>query len=73
MNSHIKNLYTKRKHKLIQLHSKEKKQFILEQHVVKHPTDYTSVISNELLKSDIKRIEYSIKEIDKQMELYTHD
>ena len=55
MNSHIKNLYTKRKHKLIQLHAKEKKQFILEQHVEKHPTDYTSVISNELLKSDIKR------------------
>ena len=73
MNSHIKNLYTKRKHKLIQLHAKEKKQFILEQHIAEHLTDYTSVISNELLKSDIKRIEYSIKEIDKQMELYTHD
>lgn len=73
MNSHIKNLYTKRKHKLIQLHAKEKKQFILEQHIAEHPTDYTSVISNELLKNDIKRIEYNIKEIDKQMELYTHD
>ena len=73
MNSHIKNLYTKRKHKLIQLHAKEKKQFILEQHIAEHPTDYISVISNELLKSDIKRIEYNIKEIDKQMELYTHD
>ena len=55
MNSHIKNLYTKRKHKLIQLHAKEKKQFILEQHISEHPTDHTSVISNELLKSDIKR------------------
>lgn len=73
MNSHIKNLYTKRKHKLIQLHAKEKKQFLLEQHVLEHPTDYTSVISNEILKSDIKRIEYSIKELDKQMGLYAHD
>lgn len=73
MNSHIKNLYTKRKHKLSQLHAKEKKQFLLEQHVLEHPTDYTSVISNEILKSDIKRIEYSIKELDKQMELYAHD
>ena len=73
MNSHIKNLYTKRKHKLIQLHAKEKKQFILEQHIAEHPTDYTVVISNDFLKSDINRIEYNIKEIDKQMELYTHD
>ncbi|MDU1919293.1 hypothetical protein [Enterobacter sp.] len=51
----------------------EAKQFKLEEHLASHPTDYTSVISNEILKSDIKRIEYSIKELDKQMELYAHD
>ena len=73
MNIIVSRLYNRYKNKLNQLHSMEAKQFKLEEHLASHPTDYNSVISNEILKSDIKRIEYSIKELDKQMELYAHD
>ena len=73
MNIIVSRLYNRYKNKLNQLHSMEAKQFKLEEHLASHPTDYTSVISNEILKSDIKRLEYSIKELDKQMELYAHD
>lgn len=73
MNIIVSRLYNRYKNKLNQLHSMEAKQFKLEKHLASHPTDYTSVISNEILKSDIKRIEYNIKELDKQMELYAHD
>lgn len=73
MNIIVSRLYNRYKNKLNQLHSMEAKQFKLEEHLASHPTDYQSVIQNEILKSDIKRIEYSIKELDKQMELYAHD
>ena len=48
----------------------EIKQFKLEAHLASHPTDYQSVIQNEILKSDIQRVEYALKEIEREMEYY---
>lgn len=48
----------------------EAKQFKLEAHLETHPTDYQSVIQNEILKSDIQRVEYALKEIEREMEYY---
>lgn len=48
----------------------EAKQFKLEEHIAFHPTDYQSVIQNEILKSDIQMVEYALKEIERKMEYY---
>lgn len=70
MNIIVSRLYNKYKNKLSQLHSMEAKQFKLEEHLTSHPTDYQSVIQNEILKSDIQRVEYALKEIEREMEYY---
>lgn len=70
MNIIVSRLYNRYKNKLTQLHSMEAKQFKLEEHLVSHPTDYQSVIQNEILKSDIQRVEYALKEIEREMEYY---
>lgn len=70
MNIIVSRLYNRYKNKLTQLHSMEAKQFKLEEHLASHPTDYQSVIQNEILKSDIKRVEYALKEIEREMEYY---
>lgn len=70
MNIIVTRLYNKYKNKLNQLHSMEAKQFKLEAHLETHPTDYQSVIQNEILKSDIQRVEYALKEIEREMEYY---
>lgn len=70
MNIIVSRLYSKYKNKLRQLHSMEARQFKLEEHLVSHPTDYQSVIQNEILKSDIQRVEYALKEIEREMEYY---
>lgn len=48
----------------------EAKQFKLEAHLETHSNDYQSVIQNEILKSDIQRVEYALKEIERKMEYY---
>lgn len=70
MNIIVSRLYNRYKNKLTQLHSMEARQFKLEEHLVTHPTDYQSVIQNEILKSDIQRVEYALKEIEREMEYY---
>lgn len=70
MNVIVSRLYNRYKNKLNQLHSMEAKQFKLEAHLVTHPTDYQSVIQNEILKSDIQRAKYALKEIEREMEYY---
>lgn len=70
MNIIVTRLYNKHKNKLTQLHSMEVKQFKLEEHLALHPTDYQSVIQNEILKSDIRRVKYALKEIERGMEYY---
>ena len=70
MNLHIKHLYNKYKNKLAHLHSLERKQFRLEQHLQENPTDYISVVRNEVLKSDIQRAEYEKKQLEREMEYY---
>lgn len=70
MNIIVSRLYNKYKNKLAQLHSMEAKQFKLEEHLASHLTDYQSVIQNEILKSDIQRVEYALKEIEREMEYY---
>lgn len=70
MNVIISRLYNRYKNKLNQLLSMEIRQFKLEAHLVTHPTDYQSVIQNEILKSDIQRVEYALKEIEREMEYY---
>lgn len=70
MNIIVSRLYNRYKNKLTQLHSMEAKQFKLEEHLASNPTDYQSVIQNEILKSDIQRVEYALKEIEREMEYY---
>lgn len=70
MNVIVTRLYNRYKNKLNQLLSMEIRQFKLEAHLATHPTDYQSVIQNEILKSDIQRVEYALKEIEREMEYY---
>lgn len=70
MNVIVTRLYNRYKNKFNQLLSMEIKQFKLEAHLATHPTDYQSVIQNEILKSDIHRVEYALKEIEREMEYY---
>lgn len=70
MNVIVTRLYNRYKNKLNQLLSMEIRQFKLEAHLASHSTDYQSVIQNEILKSDIQRVEYALKEIEREMEYY---
>lgn len=63
------SLYGTHKNAVFRKNHREVKQFKLEQHLLKHPTDYQSVIANEKLKSEIFYLEYRLKEITKEMEL----
>ena len=63
-----RDLYNKHMHLVKQKVAKEVKQFYLEEHLRSHPTDYVSVIANELIKSDIHRIEYELKQVARRME-----
>lgn len=63
------SLYGTHKNVVFRKNHREVKQFKLEQHLLKHPTDYQSVIANEKLKSDIFYLEYRLKELVKEMEL----
>ena len=46
-----RDLYNKHMHLVKQKLAKEVKQFNLEEHLKSHPTDYVSVIANELSKA----------------------
>lgn len=63
------SLYGTHKNVVSRKNHREVKQFKLEQHLLKHPTDYQSVIANEKLKSEIFYLEYRLKELVKEMEL----
>lgn len=67
-----KRLYNKHKQLLDRRLSLEVKQFNIEQHLEKHKSDYVSVIANELIKSELARLEYSMKENYKRMEMLSN-
>lgn len=64
-----KDLYNKIKHAKQHRDKLELKQFIVEEHLKEHPTDYRSVISNEKLKNEIYRVNYKLKELYIRAEL----
>lgn len=66
----MRNVYHAYRQTLQRKHSLEVKQYKLENHIKEHPTDYTSVIANELLKSDIYREEDKLVELKKKMSIY---
>lgn len=63
-------LYGRYKNITQRKNSLEVKQFKLEQHIRANPTDYTAIISNELIKSDIHREGLLLVEIRKRMSLH---
>ncbi len=64
-----KRLYNKYKQLLQRKHSIELRQYKVEKHLKDNPTDYTSVICNERLKSDIAYTEYLMEEIIRRLEV----
>lgn len=66
----METLYGRYKNITQRKNSLEIKQFKLEQHIRSNPTDYTAIISNELIKSDIHREELLLIEIRKRMSLH---
>ena len=67
-----KQLFNKYKNLMQRKHSLEVRQFKLGQHLANNPTDYVSVVANELLLSDIYRNDYKLKETLKRMELSSY-
>lgn len=65
----MKELYNKYKNKMLRLNNLQVKQFKIEQHLSNHPTDYRSVIANELIKGDIYREEEKLEEIRKRLSI----
>lgn len=66
----MKDLYNKYKNTTERKRSLEIKQFKLSQHIKQNPTDYTSVIANELVKSDIAREEMKLEELIRKMSIH---
>lgn len=64
-----KRLYNKYKQLLQRKHSIELRQYKVEQHLKDNPTDYTSVICNERLKSDVSYVDYLIEEVVRRLEV----
>lgn len=65
----FKDLYNKHKHYTERLDRLRVKQFKVEQHLEAHPQDYTAVIDNMKLKSEIYREEKKIQQVLMMMEV----
>ena len=63
-----RDIFNKYIHAKERLESLKARQFKLEIHVDKHPIDYQSKISNEILKGEIYRQEYKIKQLSRRLE-----
>ncbi len=62
------SLYGTYKNTLLRKVHRENKQYKLDAHLLKHPTDYQSVIANEKLKSEIYWLDYKLKQVMREME-----
>lgn len=65
----FKDLYNKHKHYTERLDRLKVKQFKVEQHLEAHQQDYTAVIDNMKLKSEIYREEKKVQQVLMMMEV----